>query len=239
MVEGGGAGGVRTERKRLTGRRISEAALELFARDGFDRVTVADVARAAGVTEKTVFNHFATKEDLVYGEDREFERALLDHVRARPAEEPVVHAAERFFLGRYRRMELAPEALPRARTLAALVTDSRALQAHEQRIHARYAEALGALVAAEQRADPGDIRPRLTGEAIIAVHRAVIATVRAAVLAGVRGDELTARVLAAGRQGFALLGGGLSDYAPGLDPARDPAADPAAEPTQAERPTSM
>jgi AcrR family transcriptional regulator len=43
--------------------------MRLFARDGFDAVTVAEVARAAGVTEKTVFNHFETKEDLVYSED--------------------------------------------------------------------------------------------------------------------------------------------------------------------------
>lgn len=226
--------GVRTERKRLTRRRISEAALELFAGDGFDRVTVADVARAAGVTEKTVFNHFATKEDLVYGEDAAFERALLDHVRARPAEESTVRAAERFFLGRYRRMEFTPEARERARALAAIVTDSPALQAREQRIHARYADALGALIAAEQGAEPGDVRPRLAAEAIIAVHRAVIGAVRAAVLAGVPGEELTSRVLTAARQGFALLTGGLDGYAPG--PALDQG--PALDPPQAGRPTS-
>ena len=72
MVEG-----VRELKKRETRRRIAETALRLFAGRGFDAVTVAEVARAAGVTEKTVFNHFETKEDLVYSEDRAFEAELF------------------------------------------------------------------------------------------------------------------------------------------------------------------
>ncbi|MQA97143.1 MAG: TetR family transcriptional regulator [Streptosporangiales bacterium] len=207
--------GARAERKRLTRRRIAEVAFGLFARDGFDAVTVADVARAAGVTEKTVFNHFATKEDLVYSEDEGFEKALLDHVRARPAGESAVAAAERFFLARYRRVEIASGARHRARTFAVMVTASPSLQARERQIHTRYAEALGASIASEQRAAPGDIRPRLAAEAVIAVHREAIAGLRDAILSGVPGDELAPRLLGTARQGFALLTAGLADYAPG------------------------
>ena len=44
--------------------RIAEVAARLFLDRGFDAVTVAEVARAAGVSSVTVFNHFPRKEDL-------------------------------------------------------------------------------------------------------------------------------------------------------------------------------
>src|SRR3954462_714479 len=44
--------------------RISEVAARLFLERGFDAVTVAEVARAAGVSSVTVFKHFPRKEDL-------------------------------------------------------------------------------------------------------------------------------------------------------------------------------
>lgn len=44
--------------------RIAEIASGLFLERGFDAVTVAEVARAAGVSSVTVFNHFPRKEDL-------------------------------------------------------------------------------------------------------------------------------------------------------------------------------
>lgn len=44
--------------------RIREIANRLFIGRGFDAVTVAEVAREAGVSTVTVFNHFPTKEDL-------------------------------------------------------------------------------------------------------------------------------------------------------------------------------
>ncbi len=44
--------------------RISEVAGRLFLERGYDAVTVAEVAREAGVSSVTVFNHFPRKEDL-------------------------------------------------------------------------------------------------------------------------------------------------------------------------------
>jgi AcrR family transcriptional regulator len=44
--------------------RIAEVAARLFLERGYDTVTVAEVAREAGVSSVTVFNHFPRKEDL-------------------------------------------------------------------------------------------------------------------------------------------------------------------------------
>ena len=47
-----------------TAARIREVANRLFLERGYDSVTVAEVAREAGVSSVTVFNHFPRKEDL-------------------------------------------------------------------------------------------------------------------------------------------------------------------------------
>src|SRR6478609_7896017 len=54
------------ERQKLQTRRlISDVATRLFLQHGFDEVTIAEVAAAAGVAKMTVTNHFPRKEDLV------------------------------------------------------------------------------------------------------------------------------------------------------------------------------
>ena len=57
--------GLRERKKRLMRRQLSDTATRMFLERGFDAVRVADVAEACGVSEKTVFNYFPTKESLV------------------------------------------------------------------------------------------------------------------------------------------------------------------------------
>jgi AcrR family transcriptional regulator len=61
--------GLRDRKKQQTRQLIAETALRLFARSGFDSVTVSQIARAANVSEGTFFNYFPTKESLVYPPD--------------------------------------------------------------------------------------------------------------------------------------------------------------------------
>src|SRR3954469_2117860 len=90
--------GLRERKKEATRRLIAETARRLFAERGFDAVTVAEVARAADVAEKTVFNYFPTKEDLFYSNMEAFEERLLAAIRERPQGETVLEAFGRFFL---------------------------------------------------------------------------------------------------------------------------------------------
>jgi AcrR family transcriptional regulator len=56
---------LREKKKQATRQQISDMATSMFIEQGFDNVRVVDVAEAAGVSEKTVFNYFPTKESLV------------------------------------------------------------------------------------------------------------------------------------------------------------------------------
>jgi AcrR family transcriptional regulator len=57
--------GLRERKKRLMRQQLSDTATELFLERGFDAVRVAEIAEACGVSEKTVFNYFPTKESLI------------------------------------------------------------------------------------------------------------------------------------------------------------------------------
>ncbi|WP_430792055.1 TetR/AcrR family transcriptional regulator [Actinoplanes sp. G11-F43] len=60
------------------GERLKEAALGLFASKGYDGTTVAEIAAAAGLTERTFFRHFSDKKEVLFVDQAEFERTFLD-----------------------------------------------------------------------------------------------------------------------------------------------------------------
>src|ERR671929_2130349 len=90
--------GLRERKKQQTRQLIADTARRLFAERGFEQVTVAEVARAADVSEQTVFNYFPTKEDLVYWRLGSFEEELLATIRERQSGESALAAFRRFLL---------------------------------------------------------------------------------------------------------------------------------------------
>ena len=77
------AEGLRARKKRQTRAAIAAAAMDLFQARGFDAVTIADIAAAADVSRKTIFNYFPAKEDLVFVAGRRAPRgARPGHPRA-------------------------------------------------------------------------------------------------------------------------------------------------------------
>ena len=68
--------GLRERKKAQTRRGIADAAARLFAERGYEHVAVTDVARAAEVSEQTVYNYFQTKEQLVTDLHGHFEQEL-------------------------------------------------------------------------------------------------------------------------------------------------------------------
>src|SRR5215213_9281362 len=92
--------GLRERKKQQTRQAIADTARRLFSERGFDAVTVAEIARAADVAEKTVFNYFPTKEDLFYSRLEAFEEELLAAIRGRPGGESAIAAFRDFLMAR-------------------------------------------------------------------------------------------------------------------------------------------
>jgi AcrR family transcriptional regulator len=204
--------GLRERKKQQTRQAIGEAAQRLFVERGFDAVTVAEVARAADVSEGTVFNYFPTKEDLFYGQMEVFEAALVDSVRERPAGEPVLTSFRRFVLDGTRRLA-ADEVADLIAQATRVISASPALQAREQEIVGAHTRSLAALIAEETRAGPDDAESLTVANALMGAQRALVEHVRAKVVAGLRGPKLAAEAKSQGKRAFARLERGLGDYA--------------------------
>jgi AcrR family transcriptional regulator len=194
--------GLRERKKQQTRRLIAEIARRRFAERGFEAVTVAEIAREAQVSEKTVFNYFPTKEDLVYWRLESFEEELLATIRERA--ESVLDAFGRFV--RAPRGMLGDVDEDTREQLAALtrtIVESPALLAREQQIFEGYTRALAAVI------DGDGIEPWVTANALMGVHRALVAFARQRILAGARHPALADEVRLEADRALALLERGL------------------------------
>jgi AcrR family transcriptional regulator len=99
--------GLRERKKAETHQALASAALHLADQLGPERVTVEAIAEAAGVSPRTFFNYFSSKEDAIVGIASAQSSALLADLLARPQDEPpldalravVLAAAERLRAG--------------------------------------------------------------------------------------------------------------------------------------------
>jgi AcrR family transcriptional regulator len=173
---------------------------------------VIEIARRAGVVEKTVFNHFPVKEGLVFDADPPMRAALLDTVRRRPAGESVAAAAGTFVVDAMSLLGSA-EAADGVARMARIVRGSRTLQVREREILTLLTEALAALIAEETDAQSGQLEPWLTAHAVLGLYASLLELARDRVLAGVRGEPLAAELRRRGRRGLSLLQFGLAGYA--------------------------
>ncbi len=204
--------GARERRRQETRGKIVDAAAELFAERGFEAVSVMEIARRAGVVEKTVFNHFPVKEGLVFDADPPMRAALLDAVRRRPAGESVSAAAGSFVVGAISLLG-SPEAASGVAQMARVIRGSRTLQVREREILGELTNALAELIAEETGARPDQVEPWLAAHAVLGLYASLLELARDRVLAGVGGPELSAELRRQGRRGLSLLQFGLAGYA--------------------------
>jgi AcrR family transcriptional regulator len=204
--------GRREVRRQETRARIVDAAADLFAERGFDAVSVMEIAKRAGVVEKTVFNHFPVKEGLVFDADPPMRAALLDAVRRRPAGESVSAAAGSFVVSAMSMLG-APEAADGVARMARVIRGSRVLQVREREILGELTNSLADLIAEESGAARGQVEPWLAAHAVLGLYASLLELARDRVSEGVGGSELTAELLHQGRRGLSLLQFGLAGYA--------------------------
>src|ERR1700754_2910022 len=81
-----------SRRREATHEALRRVALALFAGNGFANVTVSQLAAEAGVTERTFFRHFPTKEAVLFGDYETQLEWLADALARRPASESLFDA---------------------------------------------------------------------------------------------------------------------------------------------------
>jgi AcrR family transcriptional regulator len=205
--------GLRERKKQQTRQLIADTARRLFAEHGFEAVRVAEVARAADVSEATVFNYFPTKEDLFYSRLEAFEAELLSSIRDRTPGESVVSAFGSFVLApRGLLASRDPAEVERLATITRVIAESPSLLAREQQVYADYTDALAALLADETGGDATDVEPRMVAHTLIGLHQATVEYARREILAGTRNPTLARRVRRQTEQALALLEAGLANY---------------------------
>ncbi len=65
--------------------RLEQAALQLYVERGFEQTTVAEIARQAGLTERTFFRHFADKREVLFWGAGALQELVVRAVASAPA----------------------------------------------------------------------------------------------------------------------------------------------------------
>ncbi len=199
--------GLRESKKLHTRQEIADKAMQLFAVRGFDRVTVAEVAAAAGVSEKTVFNYFPTKEDLFFDEVPAREAALVEAIRAREPGESIVAALRRLQAGDCPRL-----CSPGFATFARIIEESQALQAKELHVMARFTEVLAGAIEGELGVH--ELEAKIAANVLVGVHWQLFRNARSQALSGRHGPAAVKRLRSDLDRAYRLLEHGLAALEP-------------------------
>jgi AcrR family transcriptional regulator len=204
--------GLRARKKRETRQRIADAATGLFVTQGFDSVTVADIAAAANVSRVTVFNYFPRKEDMFFDRQDETLALFAGAVRERRPGESILAALRRTLLEladrRHPLTGLCDGIEPVLRTVANSPTLLAAARENHEALERDLAEA----IARDTGADPTDLSPVLVASGVLAAHRAGYRYATGGVLAGKSADALHPHYREVVNMAFDMLEHGAGDY---------------------------
>jgi mycofactocin system transcriptional regulator len=145
---------------------ITDVALDLFAARGFDEVSVDDVAAAAGISRRTLFRYYSSKNAIPWGDfDTHLQqmRELLDHVDPQTPLSTALHDA----LLAFNTFDVSGSAVHRKRMRVILETAE--LQAYSMTMYAGWREVIAAYSAERIGAAPGDLIPQTVGWLMLGV----------------------------------------------------------------------
>jgi AcrR family transcriptional regulator len=216
--------GLRERKKRLMRRQLSDTATEMFLERGFDAVRVSEIAEACGVSEKTVFNYFPTKESLIL--DRWDATMASLHTLADPAVSPVeavlaILSAELTALTSWLAAQDDPaRAAGQIRRFGALLRSTPALRAHQRdatdRLIATAAEAL----AGRAGLRPRDPEPQIAATALIGLWAIQMRSLGRHLTDGHAPARIHRAVMADVRRAARLVDGGLGAFGFAAEDAR-------------------
>ena len=196
-------------KQQLVRNAIYDSAIELFAKKGFDQTTVEEVAQAAGVSRRSFFRYFASKDDLLAQNVVTFGSVLSATVTAcPPAFSPLETVRET--VQSVLRQSVAQ---PRTRQIIEISQRSAsARQAHQSRMMEVEDTVASAFAGRLRSASPDDLKPRLLASLTLMI-------MNVAIIAWFRGDYQDPSMAA--RQVFANLTRTFCDQTSSTEPTED------------------
>ncbi|AXK36645.1 TetR/AcrR family transcriptional regulator [Streptomyces armeniacus] len=207
-----GETGLRERKKQRMYQNVSETAIELFLRRGFDQVSVAEVAEAAEISKPTLFRYFPAKEDLALYRFADHEDEAARVVTGREAHQSPLGALHEHFVTGLRRRD----------PVTGLNDDHDVLGFHDllygtpslvARLHGYQHRSEEALARALAEAGPGGLEARLAAGQIITVQRILAEDNWHRIHAGSNATRLLGSAVRAANSAYGQLRDGLRPYA--------------------------
>ncbi|RCG29621.1 TetR/AcrR family transcriptional regulator [Sphaerisporangium album] len=145
--------------------RLEQAALELYGERGFEQTTVAEIAKRAGLTERTFFRHFADKREVLFAGGVMLEDLLVRAIADAPDSTTPIEATIAALEGAG---ALLQERRERSRQRQAVIDANAELREREL---IKLATLASALAGALRRRGVTDLAASLTAEAGIAIFK--------------------------------------------------------------------
>jgi AcrR family transcriptional regulator len=180
---------------------------------GFDHVKVSEIAEVVGVSEKTVYNYFPTKESLVFDRADEGIARLAVALREREADESPVKAVLRALGEDLDELEELPEEVHMFMPVfAEMVASTPSLRAAWLDLQGRLVAVATEELAARADVDPRDPEPLIAARAIAGLLEVAYESRVRHIEAGLRGGDLREEVLADLERAARLLDTGLWSF---------------------------
>ena len=161
-----GPTGLRERKRAETYGRIQTEAMRLFLAQGFDATTLDDIAEAAGVSRRSLFHYFSSKEDIVFSTKAGFPDMIRSAIAVRPTEEPLMLMVENALADMSARHTTSD-----SRALALLIRDTPALRAGDQAKYEVVERVLADALAERKGLPPGDVACRVAASTAIGIMK--------------------------------------------------------------------
>jgi AcrR family transcriptional regulator len=205
--------GLRERKKRWTRQQISDVATILFVVRGFDHVKVSEVAEIVGVSEKTIYNYFPTKESLVFDLADEGLARLAAALRERDSGESptrsMLSALEEDMDGFD---DLPDESHTFVLVFAEMIASTASLRAAWLDLQRRVVTVVTEVLAARAEVDPRDPEPMIAAHAIAGLQEVAYHSRIRRFEQGLRGAELREAVSSDMERAARLLDTGLWSF---------------------------
>ncbi len=158
--------GLRERKKEKTRTTIVEVALRLFAENGYQQTTIAQIAEAADVSPRTVSTYFPAKEAIVFDISFASKERLADRIRARPDDQDTMGALRDWVLDERKVWNQNEQQLTCQRQV---IDGDNGLIAYERAQLREFEVLMAEGLAVDLGMEPGDLEPRMAAAAAVAV----------------------------------------------------------------------